>query len=517
MLNKRIDKAWALGICIAVCAAFVSIGIVQADITNPGGSSSGGGGGADGNWVYMNNSGIRLATTTNQVLIGGSATTSSQNLQVQGSAYVSGISGFGTTTPAAKVDINNGVNTNLGLFVEGGASGVNIAQFSRRSGASTDIKVTGSAGNPAFVFGANGADKSAIGYDNANLGFAVAPGTVGTSNFLFVKDTTGNTGIGTSSPYAKLSVVGEAVARNFTATSTTATSTFSGNVLIGTNPAFGFNAGQPLVINTDINGAAQMNLINTNNGAFALAAYFLGNSKTTNLGYSSQYYTGMAMGGAFVNVPGFSELTPDTLALVNSNGMVKIGSNSGVAASSSVAFYTLLGFNTPADMLLNGYGNLGLGTINANARLHVVGTSNATTSLALFDTGTGTATTTRLIIQQNGMVGVGTTTATSTLDVYGSFGGRVTLITSTTTIDSTYYTIRADTTSNAVGVNLPAVSGVCGRHYYIVKKNSGGGPITIDPSGSELIAGTTTQALTTQHGAIHIQAACDDSSWLILN
>lgn len=361
MLNKRIDKAWALGICIAVCAAFVSIGIVQADITNPGGSSSSGGGGADGNWVYINKSGIILATTTNQVLIGGSATTSSQNLQVQGSAYVSGLVGLGTTTPSARLDINNASNVNTALYVEGGASGVTIAQFSRRSGVSTDIKITGSAGNPAFIFGANNTDKSAIGYDNANLGFAVAPGTVGTSNFLFIKDTTGNTGIGTSSPYAKLSVVGEAVARNFTATSTTATSTFSGNVLVGTE------------------------------------------------------------------------------------------------------------------------------------------------------------TTTRFTIQQNGMVGVGTTTATSTLDVYGSFGGRVTLITSTTTIDSTYYTIRADTTSNAVGVNLPAVSGVCGRHYYIVKKNSGGGPITIDPSGSELIAGTTTQALTTQHGAIHIQAACDDSSWLILN
>lgn len=41
----------------------------------------------------------------------------------------------------------------------------------------------------------------------------------------------GNLGLGTSSPYAKLSVVGEAVARNFTATSTTATSTFAGGML----------------------------------------------------------------------------------------------------------------------------------------------------------------------------------------------------------------------------------------------------------------------------------------------
>ena len=50
----------------------------------------------------------------------------------------------------------------------------------------------------------------------------------GTGYFL------GNIGIGTTSPYAKLSVVGEAVAQYFTATSTTATSTFAGVFAIGT-------------------------------------------------------------------------------------------------------------------------------------------------------------------------------------------------------------------------------------------------------------------------------------------
>lgn len=119
-------------------------------------------------------------------------------------------------------------------------------------------------------------------------------------------------------------------------------------------------------------------------------------------------------------------------------------------------------------------------------------------------------------INANGLVGIATTSPASTLDVYGSFATRVTTITATTTLDSTYSTVRVDTTTTSVGVNLPAVAGVCGRHYFIVKKNSGSLPLTIDASGSETIAGSLTQTITSQHTSLHLQAACDDSSWLIL-
>ena len=73
----------------------------------------------------------------------------------------------------------------------------------------------------------------------------VATSTTATSTFagglnvesggLLYDFSTNNVGIGTTSPYAPLSVVGETVASHFTATSTTATSTFYGGVEITTS------------------------------------------------------------------------------------------------------------------------------------------------------------------------------------------------------------------------------------------------------------------------------------------
>ena len=51
-------------------------------------STGGGGGGTDVNWAFVNNSGLRPATSTNQVLIGGSSTSSLDKLQVIGGATI---------------------------------------------------------------------------------------------------------------------------------------------------------------------------------------------------------------------------------------------------------------------------------------------------------------------------------------------------------------------------------------------------------------------------------------------
>jgi hypothetical protein len=64
-------------------------GVINGDLTITGtctGCGGGGGSASDANWSYFNNSGVRLSTTTNQVLIGASATTSNSRLEVAGGA-----------------------------------------------------------------------------------------------------------------------------------------------------------------------------------------------------------------------------------------------------------------------------------------------------------------------------------------------------------------------------------------------------------------------------------------------
>ncbi|MBI3574013.1 hypothetical protein HY090_03100, partial [Candidatus Kaiserbacteria bacterium] len=75
-----------------------------------------GSGGTDGNWSFFNGSGIRLATSTNQVLIGSSATTTSSSLEVIGSSYISENFALGTTSPFARFSIAGTAGGTTSLF-----------------------------------------------------------------------------------------------------------------------------------------------------------------------------------------------------------------------------------------------------------------------------------------------------------------------------------------------------------------------------------------------------------------
>jgi|GEM_PF-6325233 len=191
--------------------------------------------------INVSSGALSLNTTNNQPVIFGSGNitlpyASSTSLTVSGRSYFGDldISGLATSTGtsllvngAYLIDTGStlSINTNNNQPVIFGSGNITMPYASTTAltvsglASTTDIYVSGNAylspmaqGSILFA-GANGL----ISQNNANL---------------FWDNTNNRLGIGTSSPYAKLSVVGGVVAESFHATSTTANSVFDGGVLL---------------------------------------------------------------------------------------------------------------------------------------------------------------------------------------------------------------------------------------------------------------------------------------------
>lgn len=147
--------------------------------------------------------------------------------------------GVGTTSPFAKFSIHaSSTETNRYLF----------AIASSTASATTTQLVFTNTGNLGIGTTSPGQKLSVAGDILGNIligNYFNATGTtasifpyasttaITSSGSAYFAMTSGSVGIGTTSPYAKLSVVGEGVFTNLTATSTTATSTFAGGLFVG--------------------------------------------------------------------------------------------------------------------------------------------------------------------------------------------------------------------------------------------------------------------------------------------
>ncbi len=116
----------------------------------------------------------------------------------------SGDVGIGTTTPTGKLHINQD-SANEALFVAGGSGGVDVATFVRDVGGNTTVGINGNSDNAQMYFTTTG-NTFALGTDGSS--FKISDnGTLGTNDRLTI-DSSGNVGIGTTSPSTRLDVIG---------------------------------------------------------------------------------------------------------------------------------------------------------------------------------------------------------------------------------------------------------------------------------------------------------------------
>ncbi len=317
---------------------------------------------------FTNSANVLVGTNGNTPIVFG--TSSLERMRVQGNGRV----GIGTTTPAYQLDINDDAASGAGLRVTGGGSGQPIAVFSRDVGSTGSMVINASSGDPQFYLNNSVAGQIfSVGVDGTS--FKISDNAAVGTNDRFVIDSTGEVGIGTASPVTPLHVAnsvdptsGEALMR---IENTTTENWSQGEKSAGIEFA---QAG-------DVN--AYIKTIHTRAG--------------TNHSYEDA-------GLVFATSPATNPTVPVDRLIIDSDGLVGIGTNTPAYDLDVAGDINLTGdlykngvlFSggkwqngaTAGEIYYNG-GNVGIGTLDPANKLHVAGTSFASSGLVFERTDAG--------------------------------------------------------------------------------------------------------------------------------
>ena len=276
---------------------------------------------------------------------------------------------------ALRIETTGSRNTGAGVFsLYYNVTGSNNVALGYSAGLGVS---TNSFSNNIFI-GYQAADNVTTGSNNVAIGYDIDIPSASASNQLTIGNlifgtgidgtgttvSSGNVGIGTSSPYARLSVVGEVVAQYFTATSTTATSTFAGGFLAAgssgltvlQNGNVGIGTAGPTVKLSVLGNNGALNIANLLNDANnAETSIYIGNSLSA-----------------------------------GRSGRIAFQDNNNTTSG-----YLFLGnygdtLGTGGLVIQKG-GNVGIGTTTPLHRLHISNGANATTTVTIGELGLTTS------------------------------------------------------------------------------------------------------------------------------
>ena len=255
--------------------------------------------------------------------------------------------GIGTSSPDAKLRIDQDVGT-VGLKVTGGSGGTNLAEFVRDIGANATIAINASGAEPQMYFTSTG-NTFSMGVNGST--FEIADNQYIGTNSRFSITNAGNVGIGTASPFS-----------------------LDGNAA----PGLTVSSNGPYILLQDANNSDKVRYISNNTGAFQFG--IVGDNGIS----GKTEHMRIASGG---NV-GIGDDNPDN-KLVVKNGNIKLKSNADgntgilmlydAAGAQSGQVYPSAGdlrIWSPNDVLILPTGNVGIGDNSPVAKLSIKGAND---------------------------------------------------------------------------------------------------------------------------------------------